>query len=61
MPDLTTALASAKEHGAVYVILDGKLFRTDRYHGETGLNRHKRVIDAWYSERPGATAVWSPR
>ncbi|WP_049796940.1 hypothetical protein [Actinosynnema mirum] len=33
------------------MVLDDKLFRTDRYHGETTLNRHKRVIDAWYSGR----------
>ncbi|WP_344621335.1 transposase family protein, partial [Actinosynnema pretiosum] len=48
-PELPAALAHAKKHGATHVVLDGKVFRTDRYHGETSLNRHKRVIDSWYS------------
>ncbi|MFF5098104.1 hypothetical protein ACFY3Z_26120, partial [Actinosynnema sp. NPDC000082] len=43
-PELPAALAHAKKHGATHVVLDGKVFRTDRYHGETSLNRHKRVI-----------------
>ncbi|WP_253849043.1 transposase family protein [Actinosynnema pretiosum] len=48
-PELPAALAHAKKHGATHVVLDGKVFRTDRYHGKTGRNRHHRVIDAWYS------------
>ncbi|QUF07675.1 IS5/IS1182 family transposase [Actinosynnema pretiosum subsp. pretiosum] len=48
-PDLASALAHAKKRGAAHVVLDGKLFHTDRHHGESGLNRHRRVIDAWCS------------
>jgi hypothetical protein len=43
------ALATAQQADATHVILDDKIFRIDRYHGEITFNRHNKVIDAWYS------------
>jgi DDE superfamily endonuclease len=47
-PDLHQALRKAHEEGASHLILDGKLFATDRC-GEQTLNTKGEPIDAWYS------------
>ena len=55
-PGLGEALARALEEGAPYVILDGKIFETDRL-AETATSVKGDDIDAWYSgkkHRPGA-------
>jgi hypothetical protein len=35
-----------------HVILDAKTFRTDRYYGETNLNRHGKTVDVSCSGTP---------
>ena len=55
-PGLDEALARALEEGVPYVILDGKIFETDRL-GETVTSVKGGETDAWYSgkkHRPGA-------
>jgi len=55
-PGLDDALERALEEGTPYVILDGKVFETDRL-GETVTSVKGEEIDAWYSgkkHRPGA-------
>ena len=55
-PALDEALDRAIADGAPYVILDGKIFETDRL-GETVTSAKGEDIDAWYSgkkHRPGA-------
>jgi len=55
-PGLDEALERALEEGTPYVILDGKIFETDRL-GETATSVKGEEIDAWYSgkkHRPGA-------
>lgn len=55
-PGLDEALERAMEEGTPYVILDGKIFETDRL-GETATSVKGEEIDAWYSgkkHRPGA-------
>ncbi|MFI0464987.1 transposase family protein [Saccharopolyspora sp. 5N102] len=47
-PDLHEALEKAAEGGEPYVIVDGKLFDSDRL-GEKTLNKHGEEIDRWYS------------
>ena len=47
-PDLHEALQQAKDDGATHVILDGKLFASDRL-GEQTLSVKGKLIDAWYS------------
>jgi hypothetical protein len=47
-PDLHTALQRVAEEGWSHVILDGKLFRTDRL-AETTTSVKGETIDAWYS------------
>jgi hypothetical protein len=47
-PDLHDALRRAKDEGATHVILDGKVFSTDRY-GEKTLSVKGEPIDLWYS------------
>ena len=54
-PDLHEALERAREEGAPFVILDGKLFSTDRL-SEQVTSVKGEAIDAWYSgrhHRPG--------
>ena len=55
-PGLDEALRRALADGAPYVILDGKIFETDRL-SETVTSAKGEEIDAWYSgkkHRPGA-------
>lgn len=55
-PGLDEALERALEDGVPYVILDGKIFETDRL-GETVTSVKGEEVDAWYSgkkHRPGA-------
>jgi hypothetical protein len=55
-PGLDEALERALAEGAPYVILDGKIFETDRL-AETATSTKGEDIDAWYSgnkHRPGA-------
>jgi len=47
-PDLHEALQQAKDNGASHVILDGKLFASDRL-GEQTTSVKGKQIDAWYS------------
>lgn len=47
-PDLHEALENAKADGAAYVILDGKIFSTDRCSEKT-LSVKGKLIDLWYS------------
>lgn len=47
-PDLHDALRRAAAEGCSHVILDGKLFRTDRL-AETTTSVKGETIDAWYS------------
>lgn len=47
-PDLHEALESAKEQGLAYMILDGKVFDTDRVAGKK-LNRKGEPVDLWYA------------
>ena len=54
-PDLPEALERAREEGTPFVILDGKLFSTDRL-DEQVTSVKGEAIDAWYSgkhHRPG--------
>jgi hypothetical protein len=54
-PDLHEALEQAREEGTPFVILDGKLFSTDRL-SEQVTSVKGEAIDAWYSgkhHRPG--------
>jgi hypothetical protein len=54
-PDLHEALERAREEGTPFVILDGKLFSTDRL-DEQVTSVKGEAIDAWYSgkhHRPG--------
>lgn len=48
VPDLHEALCQAHDAGAAYVILDGKLFTSDRL-GEKATSVKGKPIDAWYS------------
>jgi hypothetical protein len=55
-PGLDEALERALAEGAPYVVLDGKIFETDRL-AETVTSAKGEGIDAWYSgkkHRPGA-------
>ena len=55
VPDLHEALGGPMTTGAAYVILDGKLFISDRL-GEKTTSVQGKLIDAWYSgmaHRPG--------
>jgi hypothetical protein len=47
-PDLHEALERAKDEGLAHVILDGKIFSTDRY-GEQTTSIKGEQIDRWYS------------
>jgi hypothetical protein len=47
-PDLHEALQQAHNDGATHVILDGKLFSSDRL-GEQTISVKSKLIDAWYS------------
>lgn len=47
-PDLHEALQRAKDNGARHVILDGKLFSSDRW-GEKTTSTKGNQIDLWYS------------
>jgi hypothetical protein len=47
-PDLHEALQQAHNDGATHVILDGKLFSSDRL-GEQTISVKGKLIDAWYS------------
>jgi hypothetical protein len=47
-PDLHTALRRVAAEGWSHIILDGKLFDTDRL-AETTTNVNDATIDAWYS------------
>mgnify|MGYP001231032112 CR=1 FL=1 len=47
-PDLHEALAQVAEQGWSHVILDGKVFRTDRC-AETTISAKGRTIHSWYS------------
>ncbi|GAA0611196.1 IS5-like element IS470 family transposase [Kutzneria viridogrisea] len=47
-PDLHEALRTAKADGATHVVLDGKLFASDRL-GEQTTSVRGEQIDAWYS------------
>jgi hypothetical protein len=56
-PDLPEALERAMAEGVPFVILDGKIFETDRL-AETVTSVKDEEIDAWYSgkkHRPGAS------
>jgi hypothetical protein len=48
-PDLHHALRRAATEGYPYVILDGKVFRTDRCAATTIGQRKKRPVHVWYS------------
>jgi hypothetical protein len=48
VPDLHETLRQAHDAGAAYVILDGKLFTSDRL-GEKATSVKGKPIDAWYS------------
>ncbi|MBB4682638.1 hypothetical protein BJY18_000123 [Amycolatopsis jiangsuensis] len=52
-PDLHDALRRAKDDGATHLILDGKLFATDRL-GEKIISVKGKQIDAWYSGKSRA-------
>jgi hypothetical protein len=55
-PGLDQALVRALADGAAYVVLDGKIFETDRL-AETVTSKKDQDINAWYSgkkHRPGA-------
>ena len=55
-PDLPEALERAMAEGAPFVVLDGKIFETERL-AETVTSVKGKDIDAWYSgkkHRPGA-------
>ena len=63
-PDLHDALRKAKQDGVTHLILDGKLFATDRL-GEQTASVKGEQIDAWYSGKhrePGGNvqAVMEP-
>jgi hypothetical protein len=63
-PDLREALGRARKEGTPFVILDGKLFSTDRL-AEQVTSVKGKEIDAWYSgkhHRPGGNvqAVMRP-
>ncbi|MEV0053036.1 IS5/IS1182 family transposase, partial [Saccharopolyspora shandongensis] len=47
-PDLHEALKKAAEEGEPYLIMDGKLFASDRL-GETTLNKKGNQVDRWFS------------
>jgi hypothetical protein len=47
-PDLHEALEHVAEQGCSYVVLDGKVFRTDRC-AETTTSAQAETINAWYS------------
>jgi hypothetical protein len=47
-PDLHDALQRAKQDGATHLILDGKLFSSDRL-GEKTTSKKGNQIDLWYS------------
>ncbi|MGW5789246.1 transposase family protein [Saccharopolyspora sp. NPDC003752] len=47
-PDLHEALEDAAGQGVAYVMVDGKLFNTDRL-GETTENKNGTLIDRWFS------------
>lgn len=47
-PDLHEALEQVAEQGWAYVVLDGKVFRTDRC-AETTMSTQGETINAWYS------------
>jgi hypothetical protein len=47
-PDLHEALEQAKKQGLAYVVLDGKIFSTDRC-GEKTTSVKGKQIDLWYS------------
>ena len=47
-PDLHEALEQVAEQGWAYVVLDGKVFRTDRC-AETTTSTQGETINAWYS------------
>lgn len=49
-PDLHEALQRAKDDGATHLILDGKLFSSDRL-GEKTISRKGHQIDLWYSDK----------
>ncbi|WP_050563163.1 transposase family protein [Salinispora vitiensis] len=57
--DLHTALRQTAADGWSHVILDGKLFDCDRL-AETTLSVKGEVIDAWFAQRPSASAAGSP-
>ena len=72
-PDLHEALERAREEGIPFVILDGKLFSTDRL-DEQVTSVNGEAIDAWYSgkhHRPGGNVqavirpdglpLWAPQ
>ena len=72
-PDLHEALERAREEGTPFVILDGKLFSTDRL-DEQVTSVNGEAIDAWYSgkhHRPGGNVqavirpdglpLWAPQ
>jgi hypothetical protein len=52
-PDLHEALQQAKDDGASHVIMDGKLFASDRL-GEQTRSVNGQQIDAWYSGKAHA-------
>lgn len=52
-PDLRAALERARADGHTHLILDGKVFNTDRLR-ETALNRTGQTVDAWYSGKTHA-------
>lgn len=52
-PDPQAALQRAKDDGLAYVILDGKVFATDRC-GEKTTSVKGKTIDAWYSGKAHA-------
>jgi hypothetical protein len=59
-PDRHEALQQAKDNGASHVILDGKLFASDRL-GEQTTSVKGKQIDAWYSGRHASRATTSKR
>lgn len=64
-PDLHDALERAHAHGLAYLILDGKVFDTDRVAGKR-LNKKGQPVDTWYAGKThdfggNVQALMSPR
>lgn len=59
-PALHGALERAHAEGLAYLILDGKVFDTDRVAGKK-LNTKGQPVDTWYAGKPTTSAATSRR